>query len=80
MVHPFLSDPNFVYVTPSMGILFPTLRRGKVSTLWSSFSLSFMSFANCNLYLGYSKFLGEYPLIRSTYHLSSFVIGLPHSG
>jgi hypothetical protein len=25
--------------------------------------LSFMCFANCNLYLGYSKFLGKYPLI-----------------
>jgi hypothetical protein len=39
-------------------ILFPILRRGKVSTLWSSFFLSFMCFANCILYLGYSKFLG----------------------
>jgi hypothetical protein len=34
-----------------MGILFPILIRGKVSTLWSSF-LSFMSFTNCILYLG----------------------------
>jgi hypothetical protein len=40
-----------------MGILFPILRRGKVSTLWSSF-LSFMRLANCILYLGYPKFLG----------------------
>jgi hypothetical protein len=39
----------------SMGILFPILRRNKVSTLWSSFFLSFMF---CKLYLGYSKFLG----------------------
>jgi hypothetical protein len=37
--------------------LFPILRRGKVSTLWSSFFLSFMCFANYILYLGYSKFL-----------------------
>ena len=58
MVHPFVSAPNFVSVTPSMGVVFPILRRGKVSTLWSSFFLSFMCFANCNLYLGYSKFLG----------------------
>ena len=58
MVHPFVSAPNFVSVTPSMGVLFPNLRRGKVSTLWSSFFLSFMSFANSILYLGYSKYLG----------------------
>jgi hypothetical protein len=40
MVHPFVSAPNFVS-TPSMGGLFPSLRRGKVSTLWSLFFLSF---------------------------------------
>jgi hypothetical protein len=43
MVHPFISAPNFVSATPSMGVLFPILRRGKVSTLWSSFFLSFYS-------------------------------------
>jgi hypothetical protein len=32
-----------------MGVLFPILRRDKVSTLWSSFFLSFMCFANCIL-------------------------------
>ena len=58
MVHPFVSVPNFVSVTPSMGVLFPILRTGKVSKFWSSFFLSFMCFANYNLYLGYSKFLG----------------------
>jgi hypothetical protein len=58
MVHPFVSAPNFVSVTPSMAVLFPILRRGKVSTLWSSFSLSFMCFVNCILYLGYPKYLG----------------------
>jgi hypothetical protein len=52
MVHPFVSVPNFVSVTPSMGVLFQILRRGKVSTLWSSFFLSFMRLANCILYLG----------------------------
>ena len=31
----FRLSPNFVSVTPSMGVLFPILRRGKVSTLWS---------------------------------------------
>jgi hypothetical protein len=29
MVHPFISAPNFVSVTPSMGVLFPNLRRGR---------------------------------------------------
>jgi hypothetical protein len=58
MVHPFVSASNFVSVTPSMGVLFPILRRGKVSTLQSSFFFSFTCFANCKLYLGYSKFLG----------------------
>ena len=57
MVFPFVSAPNFVSVTPSMGDLFPILRRGKVSTLGTSF-LRFMCFANCILYLGYYKFLG----------------------
>ena len=56
MVHPFVSAPNFVSVTPSMGILFPNLRRNEVSMSWSSFFLIFLVF--CKLYLGYSKFLG----------------------
>jgi hypothetical protein len=46
MVHPFISAPNFVSVTPSKGVLFPLLRRGIVSTLQSSFFLSFMWFLN----------------------------------
>ena len=58
MVHPFVSAPNFVSVTPSKGVLFPLLRRGIVFTLQSSFFLSFMRLANCILYLGYPKFLG----------------------
>jgi hypothetical protein len=33
MVHPSVSAPNFVSVTPYMGILFPLLRRIKVSIL-----------------------------------------------
>jgi hypothetical protein len=32
---------SFVSVTPSMGVLFPILREGKVSTLWSLFFLDF---------------------------------------
>jgi hypothetical protein len=47
MVLPSVSALNFDSVTPSMGIFFPILRRSKVSTLWSSFFLSFMCFANC---------------------------------
>jgi hypothetical protein len=39
-----------------MGVLFPILRRGIVSTLQSSFFLSFMCLANCILYLGYPRF------------------------
>jgi hypothetical protein len=49
MVHPFISAPNFVSVTPSIGVLFSILRRSEVSTLSSSFFLSFMCFANCIL-------------------------------
>jgi hypothetical protein len=49
MVYPFVSAPNFVSVTPSMDVSFPILRRGKVSTLWSLFFLSFLCFANCIL-------------------------------
>jgi hypothetical protein len=54
----FVSAPNFVSVTFSMGVLFLIPRRGKVSTHWSWFLLSFMCFTNCILYLGYFKFLG----------------------
>jgi hypothetical protein len=49
MVLPSVSAPNFVSVTPPMDILFLILRRNKVSTLWSSFFLTFMCFANCIL-------------------------------
>jgi hypothetical protein len=52
MVHPFVSAPNFVSVTPSMGVLFPILRRGIVSTLQSSFFLSFMFLANSKMGMG----------------------------
>ena len=77
MVHPFVSAPNFVS-TPSMGVLFPTLRRGKVTTLWSSFFLSFMCFARC--ILGSLSFWVNIHLSVSAYYVCSFVIGLPHSG
>jgi hypothetical protein len=72
-----VSSPNFVSVAPSMGILFPILRRNEVSTLWYSFFLSFMCFANC--ILGILSFWAKIHLSVSAYHMSSFVIGLPHS-
>ena len=78
MVHPFISAPNFVSVTPSMGVLFPILRRGKVSTLWSLFFLSFMCFANW--IFGILSILVNIHLSVSAYHVCSFVTGLPHSG
>jgi hypothetical protein len=37
-------------LTPSMGILYPILRRMEVSTLWPSFFLSFMHFGNYALF------------------------------
>ena len=78
MVHPFVSAPIFVFITPSMGILFPILRRNKVSTPWSSFFLGFMCFANC--ILGILCFWANICLSVSAYNMCSFVIGLPHSG
>jgi hypothetical protein len=71
MVHPFVSAPNFVSVTPSMDVLFPILRRGIVSTLQSSFFLSFMCLANCILSLGYPRFWANIHLSVSTYCVSS---------
>jgi hypothetical protein len=77
MVLPSVSAPNFISVTPSMDILFPLLRRIKVYTPWSSF-LSFMYFANC--ILGIQSFWANIHLSMSTYHVCSFVMGLPHLG
>ena len=78
IVHPFVLAPNFVSVTPFMGILFPILRRNEVSTHWSSFFLIFLCFANC--ILGILSFWANIHLSVSAYHVCSFVIGLPHSG
>jgi hypothetical protein len=77
IVFPSVSALNIVSVTPSMGILFPILRRSEVSTLWSSFYLSFMCFANCILDI--LSFWTNIRLSVSAYHVCSFVIGLPHS-
>jgi hypothetical protein len=59
-----------------MGILFSILRKNEVSTLWSSFFLSFMCFANC--ILGVLCFWADIHLSVSAYQVTSFVIGLPH--
>jgi hypothetical protein len=76
IVHPFVLAPNFVSVTPSMGVLFPILRRNEVFTRWSSLFLIFLSFANC--ILGILSFWANMHLSVSTYLMTSFVIGLPH--
>jgi hypothetical protein len=73
-----VSASHFVSVTPSMGILFPFLRRFEVFTLWSSFFLRFMWSVNC--ILGIPNFWANIHLSVSAYHVCSFVIGLPHSG
>jgi hypothetical protein len=80
MAHPFISAPNCVSVTPYMGVLFPVLRRGKVSIIWSSFFLSFICLANCILYLGYSKFLGKYLLLKFFINSKGFgrIFGAPY--
>jgi hypothetical protein len=78
MVLPSVSAPNFLSITPSLGILFPILRRNEVSTLWASFFLSFMCFANC--ILGILSFWANILLSVSVYPVCSVVIGLPHSG
>jgi hypothetical protein len=41
MVHPFISAPNSVSVTPSMGVLFPNLRRGIVLSFISVIDVQF---------------------------------------
>jgi hypothetical protein len=58
-----------VSVTPSMGILFPLLRRIKVSTLCSSF-LNFMCFSNC--ILGILSFWANIYLSVSAYQIAFF--------
>ena len=78
IVHPFVLAWKFVSVTPFMGILFPILKRNEVSTHWSSFFLSFLCFANC--ILGILSFWANNHLSVSAYQVTSFVIGLPHSG
>jgi hypothetical protein len=74
MAFPSVSAPHFVSVSPPMGLLFPFLRRTKVSTLLSSF-LSFIWSVNCILSI--LNFWANIHLSMSAYHVCSFVIGLP---
>jgi hypothetical protein len=73
MVLSSVSSLNFISVNFSMGILFPILRRNEVSTLWSSFFLSFMCFTNC--ILGSLSFCVNMHLSVSANNVCSFVIG-----
>jgi hypothetical protein len=77
MVHSFILALNFS-VTPSIGILFPILRRNEVSMHWSSFFLIFLCFRNCIFHI--LSFWANIHLSVSTYQVTSFVIGLCHSG
>ena len=56
MVIPSVSTSHFVFETPSMGILFPLLRRNEVTTFLVFFFLEFHVFGE--LYLGNSELLG----------------------
>jgi hypothetical protein len=55
MVHPFVLAPNFVSVTPSMGILFPILRRHEVSRY--IYTMEYYSAIKNNEFM---KFLGKW--------------------
>jgi hypothetical protein len=76
IVHRFVLAPNFV--TTSMGVLFPILRRNEVSTLWSSFLIFFLCVCFVNCILGILSFWANIHLSVSAYLMTSFVIGLPH--
>ena len=80
IIHPFILAPNFVSVTPFMGILFPIIRKNEESIYWSSLFLIFLCFANC--ILGVLCFWANIHLSVSvhlmTFFFFSFVIGLRH--
>ena len=73
MAIPSVSTPHFASVTPNMGVLFPLLRKIRLSILWSSLFLSFMWFVIC--ILGFHSFWADIHLSVSAYHVCSFVIG-----
>jgi hypothetical protein len=76
--HPFSLCSELCLWKSFHGYFFSLLRRIEVSTLWSSFFMSFMYFANC--ILDTLSFWANIHLSVSTYHVCSFVIGLPDLG
>jgi len=78
MAFPSVSASYFVSLFPPVSILFSLLRNTETSTLLPFFFLSFMWSVNCTL--GIPSFWANIHLSVSTYHVCSFVIGLPHSG
>jgi hypothetical protein len=77
MVHSLVLALSFVSATPSMDISFRILGRNEVSTHWSSV-LIFLSFRSFILTI--LGFWANIHLSVSAYQVTSFVIGLPHSG
>jgi hypothetical protein len=71
----FLSSPS--HPLSPLIILFPLLNRTEASTLWSSF-LSVLWFVSW--IVGILSLLPNIHLSERTYHVCSFVTGLPHSG
>jgi hypothetical protein len=79
IVFPSISVPQFVSVSPPMGIVPPPLLRStKVYILWSTFFISFIWPGNCMLVI--ALYWANIHLSVSVYHVFSFVIELPHSG
>jgi hypothetical protein len=80
MVISSVSASDFVFVTPSMGVLLPTsLMDRSIHTMVSLLDFHVV----CELYIGYSELLCFWANIHlsvTAYHVCSFVIGLPHSG
>jgi hypothetical protein len=78
IVHPFVLAPNIVSVIPSMGVLFPILRRNELSTHWSFLFLIFLCFGSC--IFGILGFWANIHSSLSAYQATSFVIVLHYSG
>ena len=72
----FLPSPSLL-IHPVI-ILFPLLSRTEAFTFYSFFFLSFIWSMSCMV--GILSFFPNIYLSVSTYHVCSFVIGLPHSG
>ena len=72
-----LCSTLFLHIPP-VSILFPLLRRIKVSTLWFSFFVGFIWSVNC--ILGILSFCANNHLPVSAYHVCSFVTELHHLG